>query len=86
MGVTAIHIGVSCCSMYSAVSGGDYRFGLCPLIKIMAYACYNIVFMSPEIAVQPPWRNIFQTPHFKKHLTLVAVDEAHCIPEWLGRY
>ena len=40
--------------------------------------------MSPEIAVQPPWRNVFCTPFFKKHLTLVAVDEAHCIPEWLG--
>ena len=40
--------------------------------------------MSPEIAVRPPWRNIFSTPFFKEHLTLVAVDEAHCIPEWLG--
>jgi superfamily II DNA helicase RecQ len=35
--------------------------------------------MSPETAVKPPWRNIFQTPHFKKVLALVAVDEAHCI-------
>ena len=44
-----------------------------------------IVFMSPEKAVQSPWRNIFQTPYYKKHLTLVAVDEAHCIPEWLDK-
>ena len=42
-----------------------------------------IVFMSPEIAVRPPWRNIFQTSLFKERLALVAVDEAHCIPEWL---
>ena len=41
-----------------------------------------IVFMSPEVGVQCPWRNIFQTTVFKKHLALLAVDEAHCIPEW----
>ena len=41
------------------------------------------VFLSPENATRPPWRNIFQSPFFKKHLILVAVDEAHCIPEWL---
>ena len=41
-----------------------------------------IVFMSPETATQAPWRNIYQTSYFKEHLVLVAVDEAHCIPEW----
>ena len=40
------------------------------------------VFMSPETAVCPPWRGIFQSPYFKQHLALVVVDEAHCIPEW----
>lgn len=47
------------------------------------HVAYVIVFMSPEMAVKAPWRNIFQAPHFKEHLALVAVDEAHCIPEWL---
>lgn len=42
----------------------------------------SIVFMSPEVAVNPPWRNILRAPHFKEHLALVAIDEAHCIPEW----
>lgn len=41
-----------------------------------------LVFVSPELVVRSPWRNLFQTAHFKKHLVLVAVDEAHCIPEW----
>jgi hypothetical protein len=50
---------------------------------ILLKVYYCTVFMSPETAVKPPWRNIFQTPHFKKVLALVAVDEAHCIPEWL---
>ena len=39
--------------------------------------------MPPEAAVHSPWRGIFSTPLFKKHLTLVAIDEAHCISEWL---
>ena len=40
------------------------------------------VFMSPESAVTQPWRGIFTTPKYKTNLTLVAVDEAHCIFEW----
>ena len=41
-----------------------------------------LVFMSPEIAVVPTWRNIFKSPVFRENLCLVAVDEAHCITEW----
>ena len=41
-----------------------------------------LVFMSPEVAVVPPWRNIFKSPVFRENLCLVAVDEAHCITEW----
>ena len=41
-----------------------------------------VVFMSPEIAVVPPWRKIFKTPCFHENLCLVAIDEAHCIAEW----
>ena len=43
---------------------------------------FTIVLMSPEHAVAPPWRNVFGSPLFKKNLAVVAVDEAHCIPEW----
>ena len=38
--------------------------------------------MSPESAVVPPWRGIFQCPFFTRNLAVVAIDEAHCIPEW----
>lgn len=44
---------------------------------------FILVFMSPEIAVNPPWRNIFKTPVFKERLSVLAIDEAHCISEWL---
>lgn len=39
--------------------------------------------MSPETAVSRPWRGLFGEPHFKSNLIMVAVDEAHCIYEWL---
>jgi len=40
--------------------------------------------MSPESAVSPPWRELFKSSHagFGKELAVVAIDEAHCIPEW----
>ena len=40
--------------------------------------------MSPEMAVCKPWSQFFSTPFAKKHLILVAVDEAHCITDWLA--
>ena len=43
-----------------------------------------VVFMAPETAVSPPWRDLFSTV-FKEMLAEVAVDEAHCISEWLGQ-
>ena len=47
------------------------------------YELFNSVFMSPETAVTPPWRNVFASPQFQQRLSLIAVDEAHCIFEWL---
>ena len=38
--------------------------------------------MSPEAATTRPWRKIFEEAHFKANLSLLAVDEAHCITEW----
>ena len=49
---------------------------------MIIYGINILVFMSPEVAVRSPWRKIYLTLFFKKHLALVAVDEAHCIPEW----
>ena len=41
------------------------------------------VFMSPETAISPHWRALFTADHVKKQLALVAIDEAHCIVDWL---
>ena len=35
--------------------------------------------MSPETAVSNPWRQLFR----EGKIAAVAVDEAHCISEWL---
>ncbi|XP_019618450.1 PREDICTED: ATP-dependent DNA helicase Q-like 3 [Branchiostoma belcheri] len=40
----------------------------------------RIVFMAPEQAVSPQGRKLLQTPPLP--IQVVAVDEAHCIPEW----
>lgn len=70
--------------MYEPVSIGEYRFGWSWMsIFYVIQNIISLVFMSPETVIRAPWRNIFQTVHFRKHLFLVAVDEAHCIPEWL---
>ena len=34
--------------------------------------------MSPEHAVAPPRRGLFSCDYFKRHLVIVAIDEAHC--------
>ena len=41
-----------------------------------------IVLMSPEYAVTPPWRGLFGSPFFRRHLAVIAIDEAHCISDW----
>lgn len=40
--------------------------------------------MAPETALDPQWVDIFSTPLFRKNLALIAIDEAHCICEWLA--
>ena len=38
--------------------------------------------MSPETATTHPWCKMFSNNYVKKHLVLIAVDEAHCISDW----
>ena len=42
----------------------------------------SVVFMSPETATTNPWCRMFSDNYVKKHVVLVAVDEAHCISDW----
>ena len=55
-----------------------------PLLLLLANFAPIAVFMAPETALSPQWVDIFSTPSFRKNLVLVAIDEAHCICEWLA--
>ena len=47
----------------------------------------HLVYVSPEnIICNPQYRNMLLTPHYKKCLVAVVVDEAHCIKTWLVVY
>ncbi len=39
--------------------------------------------MSPETAISSLGHEVFATDYVKEHLALVAIDEAHCIVDWL---
>ena len=52
----------------------------------MSFIFHTSVFMAPEVAVSPPWRESFKSPFYSENLVVVAIDEAHCIHEWLVSY
>ena len=39
--------------------------------------------MSPETLQVREWRSVLSGEVFKEQIVVVAVDEAHCISEWL---
>ena len=53
-------------------------FQLQPLLSLYVLP---VVMMPPEVATTS-WRSVFEKEHVKK-LVLIAIDEAHCICEWL---
>lgn len=50
--------------------------------RFYSTALFLLVFMSPETAVNKPWRELFARRHFQSRVVVVAIDEAHCITEW----
>ena len=41
------------------------------------------MFMSPELAVLSSCQSLLLKPRVKNNLVLVAIDEVHCVLEWL---
>lgn len=46
----------------------------------------NVVFVSPEVIQSKSFREFLSNPLVKQRLAIVAVDEAHCISEWLALF
>ncbi|CAB4028994.1 ATP-dependent DNA helicase -like [Paramuricea clavata] len=66
----------------AAVFEGQYDQVLKDIIE---EGIYSHIYVSPEsmLSVQVQrWRRMLQSPHFKTHCVVVAVDEAHCISQW----
>lgn len=42
----------------------------------------KLLYITPELAAQPHFRSLLDTLHKFKKLSLIAVDEAHCVSEW----
>ena len=40
------------------------------------------MFIAPEILELPAWKKVLSSKAFSDKLSIVAVDEAHCIAEW----
>ena len=41
-----------------------------------------MVYISPEMALSESFYKLWKDSNFRKRLTAVIVDEAHCIDEW----
>ena len=76
-GIGAIHVGSSV--TVRQVIDDRYRIGMNFRIMIAFNLHVYLVFMSPERATGKQWREFFK---FHEEVALVAVDEAHCIPQW----
>jgi superfamily II DNA helicase RecQ len=44
----------------------------------------QLVYVSPEMALSHSFRNLWKEASFRKRVTAVIIDKAHCIEEWGG--
>ena len=45
---------------------------------------FDLVFMSPECAVNSKWFELFSSKVYRQELCCVVIDECHCISQWYG--
>ena len=80
IGVAAVRAVPSDRVTFSSCILGEYQFGNICILTYTRYGVRNTpVLMSLETAVTAPWRELFK----ESRIGIVAVDEIHCISEWL---
>ena len=43
----------------------------------------QLLFISPEsILINPKYRNMLLSKHYKENLVALVIDEAHCVKTW----
>ena len=52
---------------------------------VVSKAEVSIVYGSPEAILTKKWRQVISSSEWSNRLVAVAIDEAHCIIEWLVR-
>ena len=68
------------------VTEGKYQFSMLNCCMKLFAEIYNDAInslFSPESLQIPTWRKIISSKTFEDKLVLIAVDEAHCVSEWL---
>ena len=43
---------------------------------------FQVIFMSPEAAMESRWRKMFSSDFYRAHLRAIIIDECHCIEDW----
>ena len=43
---------------------------------------FQVIFMSPEAAIESGWRKMFSSDFYRAHLRAIIIDECHCIEDW----
>ena len=65
------------------LSGARWHPGLTDANRIhFEQGDYEIVFVSPESLELPPCRKLLSSPFYQRNVKCIAVDEAHCVPNW----
>ena len=52
------------------------------VVNLLAEGHYTLAYVSPERFQHPAFRNALRTITLRNIISLVAIDEAHCVSEW----
>lgn len=72
--------GVNCVALNSKTSALERKKTLTDLHH--KTPSIKLLYITPELAARPHFRSVLDSLYKHKKISLVAVDEAHCVSEW----